>query len=85
MDNYFEWSGKSDERRVRFARMKLQGSVKIFWPSVERTRETIYGPYRDLGRNERELKENYRLLWYWDCILDQLNNLGMVAYLSRNT
>jgi len=48
MDNYFEWYNMSDERRVRFARMKLQGSFKIFWMSGEKARDTTY-LYRDLG------------------------------------
>ena len=30
MDNYFEWYNMSNERRVRFARKKLQWSTKIF-------------------------------------------------------
>jgi len=36
MHNYFEWYDMSNERIVRLARMKLQGSTKIFWILIER-------------------------------------------------
>jgi len=34
-DYYFNWYRISDERKVRLARMRLTGSVKIYWTSVE--------------------------------------------------
>ncbi|KAK8963669.1 hypothetical protein KSP40_PGU019518 [Platanthera guangdongensis] len=39
MDHYFEWYDMSDERCVRFVKMKLIGQAKVFWISVERALE----------------------------------------------
>ena len=36
MDHYFEWYEMSDERKVRFAKMKLVGQARLYWVDVER-------------------------------------------------
>ena len=35
MDHYFEWYDMSEERRVRFAKIKLLSQVKLFWTKYE--------------------------------------------------
>ena len=34
-DHYFDWSDMNDERRVRYAKMKLLGQAKLFWNRQE--------------------------------------------------
>ena len=36
MEHYFEWYDMCDERRVRFAKMKLLGQAKLYWTNQER-------------------------------------------------
>ena len=40
LDYYFDCYRFTKECRIRFARMKLTGSVRIYWTSVERVHET---------------------------------------------
>ena len=40
MDHYFEWCDMPEEKRLRFAKMRLIGQAKMYWTSVERM--TIY-------------------------------------------
>ena len=35
MDYFFEWYKLSDNRKVRFAKLKLIGRDKLFWQSTE--------------------------------------------------
>ena len=35
MDRYFEWYDMPDQRRVRFAKMRLLGRVQTYWMNVE--------------------------------------------------
>ena len=36
MEYYFEWYGVYNERRVRFAKIKLLGQAKLYWTNQER-------------------------------------------------
>ena len=36
MDHYFEWYNMSEERRVRFAKIKLLRQTKLYWTNYER-------------------------------------------------
>ena len=36
MDHYFEWYDMNDERKIRFAKMKLLGQAKLYWSNHER-------------------------------------------------
>ena len=38
MDYFFDWHKLSDDRKVRFARLKLIGRAKFFWQSIEAQR-----------------------------------------------
>lgn len=35
IEEYFDWYDMSDERRVRFAKMKLVSLAKVWWNGVE--------------------------------------------------
>ena len=35
IEEYFNWSDMTDDRRVRFSKMKLVGLAKIWWTGVE--------------------------------------------------
>ena len=35
MDHYFDWYDMFDERRSRFAKMKLVGQARQYWTNVE--------------------------------------------------
>ena len=35
MDHYFEWYDMSEERRIRFAKMKLVSQARLYWSDVE--------------------------------------------------
>ena len=35
MDHYFEWYEMFEERRVRFAKMKLVNQAKLYWTNYE--------------------------------------------------
>ena len=70
--DHFEWYDMSEERRVRFAKMKLLGQAKLFWTNYDRlmTREN-----RALVINWEEmkeiLKEQYVSTTYRQWMLDQ--------------
>ena len=36
MDHYFDWYDMSDERRVRFAKMKIVDQARQYWTNVEK-------------------------------------------------
>ena len=38
MDHYFDWYAMSEDRRIRFAKMKLIGHAKLYWNNQERLR-----------------------------------------------
>ena len=35
LEDYFDWYGMTEERKVRFAKMKLKGQARIWWRNVE--------------------------------------------------
>ena len=35
MDQFFEWYKLSNDKKVRFAKLKLVGQDKLFWQSTE--------------------------------------------------
>ncbi|KAK8923695.1 hypothetical protein KSP39_PZI019139 [Platanthera zijinensis] len=76
MDHYFEWYDMSDERCVRFAKMKLVGQAKVFWISVERAleRDGCY-PITRWDEMKERLKEKYLPASYRGQLFEQLQNL----------
>lgn len=41
MDEYFDQYDMSYERRVRFVKVKIEGSARIYWISITRDRERL--------------------------------------------
>lgn len=39
IDDYFDWYDMRDERRIRFAKMKLSGPARIYWSSIVKDQE----------------------------------------------
>ncbi|KAK8942371.1 hypothetical protein KSP39_PZI009407 [Platanthera zijinensis] len=89
MEHCFDWYDMSDERRVRFARMKLVGSAMNYWTSVERALER--DGYRPIIRWEdmtRRLKEKYLPASYRDRLLDQVyalrqGTMSVAEYMTK--
>ncbi|KAK8951463.1 hypothetical protein KSP39_PZI004161 [Platanthera zijinensis] len=76
MDHYFDWYDMSDERCVRFAKMKLVGQAKVYWISVERAleRDGYYSITR-WDEMKHRLSEKYLPASYRDQLFEQLQNL----------
>ncbi|GFZ18371.1 hypothetical protein Acr_27g0001100 [Actinidia rufa] len=56
MDHFFEWYNLSDDRKVRFAKMKLISRAKLFWQSTEQRRQP---PITDWVEMKEILREKY--------------------------
>ncbi|GFY95681.1 hypothetical protein Acr_10g0010660 [Actinidia rufa] len=72
MDHFFEWYNLSDDRKVRFAKMKLISRAKLFWQSTEQRRQP---PVTDWVEMKEILKEKYLPQSYQGDMLDKWNNL----------
>jgi hypothetical protein len=71
MNNYFDWYEMSEERKVRFAKMRLLGQAKYYWQNVERLtlhrgQETI----RTWDELKDKLREKYLPPSYQQRLLD---------------
>jgi len=53
LNYYFDWYRFTNESMIRFARMKLTGSDRIYWTLIERVHET-WDFHKDLGGNKIE-------------------------------
>ena len=76
MDHYFEWYDMSEERRVRFAKMKLVGQAKLYWTNYERlmTRGNRASAI-SWDKIKEVLKEKYVPTMYHQRMLDQWQRL----------
>ena len=76
IEEYFDLYDMSDDRRVRFAKMKLVGLAKIWWTSVEgdirRMRQSQISTWQKM---KARLREKYMATNYYDKLCDQLINL----------
>ena len=76
MDHYFEWYGMSENRQMRFAKMKLVGQAKLFWTNTERKIERVgRAPIIDWYEIKERLKEKYLPLSYRQKLFDQWQSL----------
>ncbi|KAK8954863.1 hypothetical protein KSP39_PZI002830 [Platanthera zijinensis] len=89
MDHFFDWYEMNDERRIRFAKMKLVGQAKIFWVSVERSLERNgYYPVTRWEEMKQRLRDKYLPASYREQLLDQLyalrqGSLSVAEYMTR--
>jgi hypothetical protein len=72
MDRFFEWHKLFDDRKVRFAKMKLIDEAKIYWIDVEDCLE-MRGkpPIIDWIKMKEKLQEKYLHQSYKNKLLDQ--------------
>jgi hypothetical protein len=89
MDHYFEWYNMDDERRIRFAKMKLLGSAKLYWSNHERLMQRGgRTPITTWDEMKMVLKEKYVPTSYQQRMLDQWQRLSQGSkpvsdYISR--
>ena len=76
MDHFFEWYDFSEEKRARFAKMKLIARAKLHWESVEnhlrRTHQLSITSWQEM---KAKLSEKYLPVSYLGNLLDQWHNL----------
>ncbi|XP_020698228.1 uncharacterized protein LOC110110908, partial [Dendrobium catenatum] len=76
MDNYFKWYNISEEKKVRFAEMKLTSRANQYWTNVEHMWETRGEyPIADWGAMKQELKRKYLPSSYYPRLLNRWNRL----------
>uniref|UniRef100_A0A2N9HIP4 Integrase catalytic domain-containing protein n=1 Tax=Fagus sylvatica TaxID=28930 RepID=A0A2N9HIP4_FAGSY len=76
MDHFFEWYDFSEEKRARFAKMKLIARAKLHWESVENhLRRTHQLPITGWQEMKAKLSEKYLPVSYLGNLLDQWHNL----------
>jgi hypothetical protein len=76
MDQFFGWYNLSENRRVRFAKMKLSGTAQLYWKSVEESLiRRGQPPNTDWVEMKTKLKEKYLPRSYRGNLLDQWNDL----------
>lgn len=89
MEDYFDWYGMSDIERVRFAKMKLIGSAKKDWHSVQRNLGRLgEPPITQWAVMKQKWKEKYLPTYYRSKSVEQLWNLrqstsNVSDYLAR--
>jgi len=76
MDQFFSWYNLSENRRVRFAKMKLSRTAQLYWESVEESLiRRGQPPITDWVEMKNKLEEKYLPRSYRGNLLDQWNNL----------
>ncbi|RVX11312.1 hypothetical protein CK203_019753 [Vitis vinifera] len=76
IEEYFDWYDMIDDRRVRFAKMKLVGLTKVWWTGVEGDiRRMGLPPISTWQEMKAKLREKYMPTNYYDKLCDQLINL----------
>lgn len=75
MDHFYQWYNLSDNRRVRFAKMKLTSSAQLFWSVEELLIKRNEPPIIDWVEMKLKLEEKHLSQSYGCNILDQWNNL----------
>lgn len=76
MDRFFEWYQFFEERKCRFAKMKLTGSAQLYWESVENLLARRHEPpVVDWEEMKVRLKCKYLPLSYHSNLLDQWNDI----------
>jgi len=72
MDRFFEWHNLSNNRKVRFAKMKQINKAKIYWRDVEDCLEMRGKPsIADWIKMKQKLLEKYLPQSYRNKLLDQ--------------
>ncbi|KAG5531711.1 hypothetical protein RHGRI_026363 [Rhododendron griersonianum] len=86
---YFDWYDMADDRRVRFAKMKLVGLAKIWWMGVEgdiqRLGQPPIGTWQEM---KAKLREKFMPSNYHEKLCEQLielkqNNTSVAEYMQK--
>ncbi|KAG5557605.1 hypothetical protein RHGRI_007755 [Rhododendron griersonianum] len=89
IEEYFDWYDMADDRRVRFAKMKLVGLAKIWWMGVEgdirRLGQPPIGTWQEM---KAKLREKYMPSNYHEKLCEQLielkqNNMSVAEYMQK--
>jgi hypothetical protein len=73
LEDYFDWSGLSLDRQVRFAKMKLKGAARVWWHNVEeRFLWLQQPPITEWKEMKMKLQEKYLSLDYADSLFKEL-------------
>jgi hypothetical protein len=73
VEDYFEWSGLSLDRQVRFVKMKLKNQAHVWWHSVEEHLRRLKQPaITDWDEMKLKLMEKYLPTDYEDSLLEEL-------------
>jgi hypothetical protein len=89
LEDYFDWSGLSLDRQVRFAKMKLKGQARIWWHSVEEHLHRLkQSPINNWDKMKLKLQEKYLPLDYEDSFFEELillrqGNMTMDEYVNK--
>ena len=89
IEEYFNWYDMMDDRRVRFAKMKLVGLIKVWWTGIEgNNRRMGLPPISTRQEMKAKLREKYMPINYYDKLCDQLinlrqNNMPVVEYMQK--
>lgn len=76
LEDYFEFYGMTDIHMVRFAKMKLVGSAKKYWQSVQRDIDHLGGPPIVLwAEMKQKLKDKYLPYFHKRQMMDDWLNL----------
>ena len=89
IEEYFNWYDMADDRRVRFAKMKLMGLAKIWWTGVEGDiRRMGLPPISTWEEMKAKVREKYMPTNYYDKLCDQVinlrqNNMSIAEYMQK--
>ena len=72
MNYYFDWYNMSDERWIRFAKMKLVDKARQYWANVGKLMNLKrQEPVQTWDEMKLKLQEKYLHVSYKQCLLDQ--------------
>lgn len=89
VEDYFEWSGLSLDRQVRFVKMKLKNQPHVWWHSLEEHLRRLKQPaITDWDEMKLKLMEKYLPTDYEDSLLEELillrqGNMTVDEYTNR--
>jgi len=76
MDQYFEWYAMSEERKFKFAKMKLIRQARLYWGNIElTTRRRNVEPITTWQGMKEKLRDKYLPISYQPNLLDQWQTL----------
>lgn len=82
IEEYFDWYDMTDDRRVKFVKMKFLGLAIVWRTGVEGdTRRLGQPPISTWQEMKAKLREKYMPTNYYDKLCKQLGNLKQVSML----